>query len=287
VDTSAINVNVEGGSGSNLYLTDRYSGRQLRSVNASQFYGPVRREAVRKSQSKSTIKREAVKKDYINQDLKREPLIKKQKKKKRKRREAQFDQMNYDRMQGIFQTIKKINRDNCKTFSNRAMLLPGDVGYGVATQFDAQARFALRISHLLSNWFQNVIPGENFGYLKGGNRIHHELMFGEVLANVMADYKVLSSGIYFEPHVFEDWNGKSREFFGPFAWKRDKSVYAIDTAGFKKRYVEEDWYVRIRQRWQTNTAGLLKYRMKAKVWEGINMSSSIHDLERCHRNQSI
>jgi hypothetical protein len=270
VDTSAIKVDVQGDTGSDIFLTDRYSGRQLRSVNDSQVYGPVRREAVKKTQSKSTIKREAVKKDYINQELKREPLIKQQKR-KRKRREAQFDQMGYDRMQGIFQTIKKINRDNCKTFSNRAMLLPGDVGYGAAYQFDTQARSALRISHLLSNWFQNVIPGENFGYLKGGNRIHHELMFGEVLANVMADYKVLSSGVYFEPHVFEDWDGKSREFFGPFAWKRDKSVYAIDTAGFKNRYIDEDWYVRIRQRWQTNTKGVLKYRMKAKVCMGIDI----------------
>ncbi|XP_056002898.1 uncharacterized protein LOC125658223 [Ostrea edulis] len=275
VDTSALNVKVEGDSGSDLFLTDRYTGRQLRSVNASQFYGPVRREAVRKTQQPRAIKREAVKKDYIDQDFNREPLIKKQKK-KRKRREAQFDQKNFDRMQGIFKTIKKINRDNCKTFSNRAMLLPGDVGYGVETKFDTQARFALRISHLLSNWFQNVIPGENFGYLKGGNRIHHELLFGEVLANVLADYKVLSSGIYFEPHVFEDWDGKSREFFGPFAWKRDKSVYAIDTAGFKKKYIDEDWYVRIRQRWQTNTAGVKKYRMKAKVRSDIKGSSSVN-----------
>ncbi|XP_048745350.2 uncharacterized protein LOC130046397 isoform X1 [Ostrea edulis] len=275
VDTSALNVKVERDSGSDPFLTDRFNGRQLRSVNASQFYGPVRREAVRKTQQPRPIKREIVKKDYIDQDFKRKPLIKKQKR-KRKRREAQFDQMNFDRMQGIFQTIKKINRDNCKTFSNRAMLLPGDVGYGVEKQFDTQARFALRISHLLSIWFQNVMPGENFGYLKGGNRIHNELMFGEVLANVMADYKVLSSGIYFEPHVFEDWDGKSREFFGPFAWKRDKSVYAIDMGGFKKRYIDEDWYVRIRQRWQTNTAGVKKYRMKAKVRSDIKGSSSVN-----------
>ncbi|XP_062583037.1 uncharacterized protein LOC134244804 [Saccostrea cucullata] len=276
VDTSAINVNVEGDSGSDIFLTDRFSGRQLKSVNASRVYGPVRREAVKRTNQPHTVKREAARKDYIDQKFstREEPL--KKKKKKRRRREAQFDQMNFDRMQSIFTTIKKINRENCKTFSNRAMLLPGDVGYGADTQFDTQARFALRISHLLSNWYQNVIPGENFGYLKGGNRIHHELLFGEVLANVMGDHKVLSSGIYFEPHVFEDWDGKTREFFGPFAWTRDKSVYAIDTAGFKTRYTDEDWYVRIRQRWQTNTGGVLKYRMKAKVRSDINGTSSVN-----------
>lgn len=263
VDTSSIKVNVEGDSGSDIFLTDPYTGRQLRSINESVVSGPTNKKPSQKPVK--TAKRTPVKKDYIDQEFsnKQKPL--KKKNKKRRKREAQFDQISFDRMQSIFRKIKNINKDNCKTFSNRAMLLPGDVGYGVETQFDTQARFALRISHLLSNWYQNVIPGENFGYLKGGNRIHHELMFGEVLANVMADYKVLSSGVYFEPHVFEDWDGKSREYFGPFAYKRDNNAFAIDTAGFKSRYTDEDWYVKIRQRWQTNTAGLLKYRMKAKV----------------------
>ena len=265
VDTSALNVQVEGDSGSDIFLTNPYTGRQLKSFNESLVReSKVKREAGQPAAARNT-KRAAVRKDYIDQDFSRKQKPLKKEKRKRKRREAQFDQMNFDRMQSIFRTIKNINKENCKTFSNRARLLPGDVGYGVETQFDTQARFALRISHLLSNWYQNVIPGENFGYLKGGNRIHHELMFGEVLANVMADYKVLSSGIYFEPHVFEDWDGKTREFFGPFAYKRDNNAFAIDMAGFKSRYTEEDWYIKIRQRWQTNTGGLLKYRMKAKV----------------------
>lgn len=274
VDTSSIKVNVEGDSGSDIFLTDPYTGRQLRSINESVVSGPTNKKPSQKPVK--TAKRTPVKKDYIDQEFsnKQKPL--KKKNKKRRKREAQFDQISFDRMQSIFRKIKNINKDNCKTFSNRAMLLPGDVGYGVETQFDTQARFALRISHLLSNWYQNVIPGENFGYLKGGNRIHHELMFGEVLANVMADYKVLSSGVYFEPHVFEDWDGKSREYFGPFAYKRDNNAFAIDTAGFKSRYTDEDWYVKIRQRWQTNTAGLLKYRMKAKVRSDIKGSSSVN-----------
>lgn len=274
VDTSSIKVNVEGDSGSDIFLTDPYTGRQLKSINASEVNGPTSKKTSQKPVK--TVKRRPVKKDYIDQEFNEKQKPMKNKNKKRKRREAQFDQISFDRMQSIFRKIKNINKENCKTFSNRARLLPGDVGYGVETQFDPQARFALRISHLLSNWYQNVIPGENFGYLKGGNRIHHELMFGEVLANVMADYKVLSSGIYFEPHVFEDWDGKSREYFGPFAYKRDNNAFAIDTAGFKTRYTDEDWYSKIRQRWQTNTAGLLKYRMKAKVRSDIKGSSSVN-----------
>lgn len=70
-------------------------------------------------------------------------------------------------------------------------------------------------------------------------------MFGEVFVNVMVDYKVLFSGIYFELYVFEDWDGKLWEYFGLFVYKWDNNVFVIDIVGFKIRYMDEDWYSKI------------------------------------------
>ncbi|KAJ8315213.1 hypothetical protein KUTeg_007363 [Tegillarca granosa] len=193
----------------------------------------------------------------------------------RKKRSANFDKYSFNRMLDIFERVKRVNKDNCHSMPDSYKVLPGDVAYGVESQFDNQARQALRIAHFLTNFYQNVVPGENFGTLKGGNRVHYEHLFGEVLANVMADHKILSSGVFFEPYFFEDENGTKKEYFGPWAFKRDGEYFAIDTAGFKKRYTDEPWYRVIASRWQTNTKGIQKYRMKALIRSDPNGTSTI------------
>ncbi|KAJ8314702.1 hypothetical protein KUTeg_006852 [Tegillarca granosa] len=193
----------------------------------------------------------------------------------RKKRSANFDQKSFNGMLDIFERVRRVNKRNCHTMPDSYKVLPGAVAYGVEKQFDNQARQALRIAHFLTNFYQNVVPGENFGTLKGGNRIHYEHLFGEVLANIMADHKILSSGVFFEPYFFEDENGTKKEYFGPWAFKRDGEYFAIDTAGFKKRYTDEPWYRVIASRWQTNTKGIKKYRMKALIRSDPNGTSTI------------
>ena len=39
---------------------------------------------------------------------------------------------------------------------------------------------------------------ENFGNLRGGGRLHVDQMFGEVIANVMGNFRIYSAGLYFD-----------------------------------------------------------------------------------------
>jgi len=58
--------------------------------------------------------------------------------------------------------------------------LPGDVGYNVEKEFSSQARVALRLSHFLSNFLQNVDLYEEYGNLRGDRLLNIEQVFGEV-----------------------------------------------------------------------------------------------------------
>jgi len=58
--------------------------------------------------------------------------------------------------------------------------LPGDVGYDVENLFSGQARTALRLSHFLSNFLQNIDLYEEYGNLRGDRLLNTEQVFGEV-----------------------------------------------------------------------------------------------------------
>jgi hypothetical protein len=90
-------------------------------------------------------------------------------------------------------------------------------------------------------------------------------MFGEVIANVMADHKILSSAIYFEPYMFENQDGSKRELFGPFAYVKGGRALALDTAGYTRKYIYEDFYVRMKSNWKTNFEHLKIYKMRPMV----------------------
>ena len=108
---------------------------------------------------------------------------------------------------------------------------------------------------------QNTAPTENFGNLLGGGRLHVEHLFGEVIANVMGNFKIYSAGVFFDRYQFENQDGSKRELFGPWAYRKDGGYYAIDTAGMATRYTDEDWYQAVKARWATNTAGLRTLRV--------------------------
>ncbi|KAK7497619.1 hypothetical protein BaRGS_00011014, partial [Batillaria attramentaria] len=168
-----------------------------------------------------------------------------------------------------------VNKDNCHTVASHNLMLPGDVAYGVHTQFEVEARTALRLSHFLCNFLQNTDPSENFGNLRGGGRLHQEHVFGEVIANVMGNFKIYSAGVFFDRYMFENQDGTKREFFGPWAYRKDGGYYAIDTAGLNTRYVDEEWFQTSKGRWATNRHGLEKYKMKPKIRSDPKGTSSV------------
>lgn len=188
-----------------------------------------------------------------------------------RRKRSMFDPIKRYRMDRIFRKKKSVSAANCHTRSETELQLPGDVSYGVDKQFEAEARTALRLAHFLCNYLQNVNYGEIFGDIRGGGRLHVDHMFGEVIANVMSNYRMWSSGIFFERNSFENEDGTTREYFGPYAFRTVKSTYdALDWAGLKTPYITEDWFVSLKDRWETNFEGLVKYKMRPYLRSDVN-----------------
>ncbi|KAL5010556.1 hypothetical protein ScPMuIL_012861 [Solemya velum] len=193
-------------------------------------------------------------------------------KKIRHKREA-FDEGRYAVMQQLLTKRYQTNGQNCQSKSAAELFLPGDVAYDVERQFEAQGRTALRLAHFLSNFMQNVDEYEDFGSIKGDRRLNETQIFGEVIANVMGDFRILGSGVFFDRYKFRMSppvnntdpryvNGITREFFGPYSWRRNVNqegldeIKAIDFAGEAHSYVDKSWFRDIKGRWATNFEGL-------------------------------
>lgn len=186
-----------------------------------------------------------------------------------------FDPSAYERVLRIYRQKTSVTKSNCKKLSPSSLILPGDVGYGVDSQFKYQASTALRLAHFLSAFLQNMDDMDSFGHIKGGGRLHQEHLFGEVLANVMADFKILSSGIFYEPYTFRNPNETVRELFGPYAYRKNGGFYALDSAGLDRHYTLELWYREMKYRWNTNTEFLKTFNIRSMMRSDINGSSSV------------
>lgn len=186
-----------------------------------------------------------------------------------------FDPEAYERVLRIYRQKSSVTKENCKKLPPSSLLLPGDVGYGVDSQFKYQASTALRLAHFLSAFLQNMDDMDSFGHIKGGGRLHQEHLFGEVLANVMADFKILSSGIFYEPYTFRNPNETFRELFGPYAYRKNGGFYALDSAGLDAHYTLELWYREMKYRWSTNTEFLKTFNIRSMMRSDINGSSSV------------
>ncbi|ESO93259.1 hypothetical protein LOTGIDRAFT_119445 [Lottia gigantea] len=187
------------------------------------------------------------------------------------------------KMTHIMERKYQTNKENCHGKLPNELFLPGDVGYGVDEQFEGQGRTALRLAHFLSNFLQNIDEYEEFGDLKGDRRLNETQIFSEVIANVMSDFRLLGSGVFFDRYQFRMSppvnntdprfiDGITREFFGPYAWreqvKQDGGLdqfKAIDFAGYEQFYTDHQWFRNMKARWATNVHGLKKYTAKPMI----------------------
>ena len=201
--------------------------------------------------------------------------IKNVRKLKSRHRRSLIDDKAVERIRQLFARVQSIFPSNCMNKPKWHLKLPGDVAYGVETQFEPQARTALRLSHFLSNYLQNANPLETFGVHRGGRNLHQGLIFGEVLANVMADFRIMSSGVFFDSNLFLEDNGEYKELFGPWAFRRKGNYFAIDRAGEPDSYIHTEWFQKAKQRWRSNTSGLKTYYTRAHIRSDINGTSSI------------
>lgn len=212
-------------------------------------------------------------------------------KKIRHKREA-FDESRYANMLDILHKKHNTDATQCGSKETHELFLPGDVAYGVEKQFEAQGRTALRLAHFLSNFLQNVDEYEDFGSIKGDRRLNETQIFGEVIANVMGDFRILGSGVFFDRYKFRMSppvnntdpryvNGITREFFGPYAWRKNNNqegldeMRAIDFAGYPDSYVDKAWFRDLKARWGTNFEGLKKNVEKPLIRSDIKGTSLV------------
>ena len=92
----------------------------------------------------------------------------------RKKRQA-FDKDRHARMLDIISLRQSVTKKNCKQFKTDDLVLPGDVSFGAKKQFSPQARTALRLSHFISNFLQNVDIYEEYGNLRGDKLLNTEV----------------------------------------------------------------------------------------------------------------
>jgi len=213
----------------------------------------------------------------------------------RRKREA-VDEQSVNRMLKILERFQQTTKENCKTKKAYELYLPGDAGYGTNWQFEGQGRTALRLAHFLSNFLQNVEEYEEFGNLRGDRRLNETQIFGEVIANVMADWKIVGAGVFFDRYKFRMSppvnntdprfvSGITREFFGPYAWRMKTSdiggiggadyFRAMDFAGLDEYYTDESWFRNMKARWATNFVHLKKFTAKPLIRSDVKGSSLV------------
>ena len=109
----------------------------------------------------------------------------------------------------------------------------------------------------------------------------------------MGDLKIKGSGVFFELNKFVNQEGVSRELFGPYAYRNENpsdedddsnsnnndvantQFRAFDKAGLPSNYMDESWFKNIKERWQSNTLGLSKFRENLRIRSGKNGTSQV------------
>ncbi|CAH1799902.1 unnamed protein product [Owenia fusiformis] len=219
----------------------------------------VSKRALPKPEEKITKEAPKVKRSFV-------PRYERDTSKHRVKRDF-FDAEAFERFQRIDNHRLQVKADNCHLMTKDDLFLPGDVAYGADEQLQNQARTALRMAHFISNFMENIDFYEEYGTLRGDRPLNYEQLFGEVMANVMADYKIHGSGIFFDTDKFVNLDGTTRQYFGPYAYKASGTrTKVVDFAGFDgEPYINDDWFVNIKERWQSNVYGLKKWTTKALV----------------------
>ena len=82
-------------------------------------------------------------------------------------------------------------------------------------------------------------------------------------------------------------DGRTRQFFGPYAYRYEADdidqgpggdvanthFRAIDFAGFPYHYLDDQWFKNVKERWQSNTYGLTKFTEKPMIRSDLEGSS--------------
>ncbi|THD27998.1 Fras1 extracellular matrix protein [Fasciola hepatica] len=184
---------------------------------------------------------------------------------------------NSDRFFEVLRLIahaKKVTSKNCHTMTANQLEFPGEVSYGAEKQFEMVGRTALRLSHFLSAYYQNNVVGEVYGSLLTGFPINRFELFGEVIANVLSNFDIVSSGVFFDYQMFTDHDGITWDLFAPFAYKPVGSTQAVEAIDMSintyRDYVEKPWFRTLKDRWVSSRFGLERITTKPYIRSDVN-----------------
>jgi hypothetical protein len=165
-------------------------------------------------------------------------------------RQKRYSYQPTNRIDQIFNQYEQLasdyGRKHCDLFSESDRRLPGDVIYGVHTQFESQSKLALSIAHFLSSFYQIINTEEDFPLRNAEKAISEDNMFAEVISAVASDFQAVGVGVFFDRNKFN----KEKAYFGPYAFRvRDslnveiqKHYQMVDLTGMDGGYIEEDWF---------------------------------------------
>eukprot|EP00108_Taenia_solium_P005168 TsM_000329100 transcript=TsM_000329100 gene=TsM_000329100 len=185
-----------------------------------------------------------------------------------------FNEEAYNEVIRLIAYIDTVTPENCASKSPAELQMPSGVSYGAEAQFEMEGRVALRLAHFLSAYYQNNIVGELYGNLRSGAPLNRFELFGEVYANVLSSFQIVSSGIFFDRQSFVDHEGATWDLFAPFAYKPSMATQvaeAIDmSAQGHRNYTEQEWFRLLKERWESSRQGLERITTKPYIRSNIN-----------------
>lgn len=179
-----------------------------------------------------------------------------------KSRSKRHSYESYDTVPHVFNRMRSVTPANCAQLPREQLSMFGDVGFGKEEQLDNQARVGLRLAQFLSAFLQIADHDYEMTDRLPDRPLNEHQLFGEVLANVAGDLKILSSGIFYDYGKFP-----GKLYFGPMAYRTSRntlSFNAVDQAIFvndtNRAYVKQDWFRMLRERWLSDPRPRLKER---------------------------
>ncbi|KAK2715050.1 hypothetical protein QYM36_009890, partial [Artemia franciscana] len=166
--------------------------------------------------------------------------------------------------------IKGVNPRTCKKIKLQKpddLILHGDVGFGAESQFENEAKMAVRLANFYSAYLQIVDHREVFT----GNRIadrplSEDQVMAETLALVLGNTRIWGAGTFWDRRQFPN-----RTLFAPYAYKEQLNTRKFkmeDLARLNKTqevYTNKPNFKTLKSRFSTNFDDLEKYYLKIRV----------------------
>ncbi|KAG5449991.1 hypothetical protein CSKR_101219 [Clonorchis sinensis] len=185
-----------------------------------------------------------------------------------------FNEDRFMEVQRLIAHAKRVTSKNCHTMTPDQLVFPGEVSYGAEKRFEMAGRTALRLAHFLSAYYQNSIVGEVYGSLITGFPLNRYELFGEVLSNVLSDFDIVSSGIFFDYQMFTDHDQVTWDLFAPYAYKPVGSTQAVEAIDMSikrfRDYTEQPWFRTLKDRWASSRYGLERITTKPHIRSDVN-----------------